>query len=80
MRVIVKKWGNSAAVRIPSGIMEAAQIALDDACDMREQDGEIVMTPVRTDKVDLENLLQATTAENLHAEVDFGNVVGKESL
>jgi antitoxin MazE len=80
MRVIVKKWGNSAAVRIPSGIMEAAQIALDDALDMREQEGEIVMTPVRTDKVDLENLLQAITADNLHAEVDFGSVVGKESL
>jgi hypothetical protein len=45
MRVIVKKWRNSAAIRIPSGIMEAAQIALDDALDMREQDGEIVMTP-----------------------------------
>jgi antitoxin MazE len=80
MRVIVKKWGNSAAVRIPSGIMEAAQIALDDALDMREQDGEIVITPIRTDKVDLEKLLQAITADNLHAGVDFGSVVGKESL
>jgi antitoxin MazE len=80
MRVIVKKWGNSAAVRIPSGIMEAAQITLDDALDMREQDGEIVITPIRTDMVDLEKLLQAITADNLHAGVDFGSVAGKESL
>jgi antitoxin MazE len=80
MRVIVKKWGNSAAVRIPSGIMQAAQIGLDEVVDMREQDGEIVITPIRTDKVDLEKLLQGITADNLHAGVDFGSVVGKESL
>jgi antitoxin MazE len=53
---------------------------LDDALDMREQDGEIVITPVRPDKVDLESLLQAITADNLQAGVDFGSVVGKESL
>jgi antitoxin MazE len=80
MRVIVKKWGNSAAVRIPSGIMEAAQIGLDEAVDVREQDGEIVITPIRTEKVDLEKLLQAITADNLHAGVEFGSVVGKEAL
>jgi antitoxin MazE len=53
---------------------------LDEAVDMREQDGEIVITPIRTDKVDLEKLLQAITADNLHAGVEFGTVVGKESL
>ena len=80
MRVIVKKWGNSAAVRIPSGILQAAQIGLDEAVDVREQDGEIVITPIRTEKVDLEKLLQAITADNLHAGVEFGSVVGKEAL
>jgi hypothetical protein len=28
MRAIVKKWGNSAAVRIPRGIMQAAHVGL----------------------------------------------------
>jgi antitoxin MazE len=36
MRAIVKKWGNSAAVRIPSGIMQAARLNLDEAVDVRE--------------------------------------------
>jgi hypothetical protein len=27
MRTVVKKWGNSASVRIPSAIMEAAELA-----------------------------------------------------
>jgi antitoxin MazE len=46
MRVIVKKWGNSAAVRIPAAIMEAASLRLDEAVDVREEGGRIVIDPV----------------------------------
>lgn len=80
MRVIVKKWGNSAAVRIPSGIMQAARLRLDEAVDVREQDGHIVIEPIRAGKVDLAQLLAGITPENLHGGTDFGNPVGKESL
>jgi antitoxin MazE len=80
MRVIVKKWGNSAAVRIPSGVMEAACLSLDAAVDIREQDGQIVIEPIRASKVDLAQLLAGITPENLQGGIDFGDPVGKESL
>lgn len=80
MRAIVKKWGNSAAVRIPSGIMEAAQLKLDEAVDVREQDGEIVITPIRSNKVELSQLLDRITPDNLHSGMDFGNPMGREML
>jgi antitoxin MazE len=80
MRVVVKKWGNSAAVRIPSGIMEAAQLSLDETVDVREEGGRIVIEPVPHDKYDLAQLLAGITPENLHTEVDFGAPVGKELL
>jgi antitoxin MazE len=80
MRAIVKKWGNSAAVRIPSGIMEAAQLHLNEAVDVREQEGQIIIKPIRTAKPDLTELLRGITPENLHAGADFGDPVGKESL
>jgi antitoxin MazE len=80
MRAIVKKWGNSAAVRIPSGIMQAARLTLDEVVDVREQDGHIVIEPMRLGKVDLAQLLAGITPENLHGGVDFGDPVGKESL
>ena len=80
MRVIVKKWGNSAAVRIPSGIMEAAHLRLDEAVDVREQGGQIVIEPIRAGKADLAQLLRGITPKNLHAGADFGAPVGKESL
>ena len=53
MRITVKKWGNSAAVRIPSGIMEAASLDLDSAVDVREEGGRIVIEPIRTKGYDL---------------------------
>ncbi len=80
MRVIVKKWGNSASVRIPAGIMEAARLELDDAVDVREEHGRIVIEPIRTVEYDLAHLLAGITPDNVHGEVDFGAAVGKESL
>ena len=80
MRVTVKKWGNSASVRIPAAVMEAAQLSLDETVDVREEGGRIVIEPVRPKEFDLEQLLAGITAENQHAEIDLGAPMGKEAL
>lgn len=80
MRVVVKKWGNSASVRIPSGIMQAARLQLDEAVDIREEDGRIVIEPIHTPEHTLAQLLAGITPENMHSEVDMGAPVGKEIL
>lgn len=80
MRVNVKKWGNSASVRIPAAIMEAAKLSLDDVVNVREEAGRIVIEPVRREEDDLRTLIAAITPENVHAEVSFGASVGQESL
>jgi antitoxin MazE len=36
MRATVKKWGNSAAVRIPASVMQATRLDLDEVVDVRE--------------------------------------------
>ena len=80
MRAVVKKWGNSASVRIPTGIMEAARLRLDDPVDVREERGRIIIEPIRTDVSDLAQLPAGITPETRHAEVDFGASAGKELL
>jgi len=75
-----RKWGNSAAVRIPAAIMEAAHLTLDEVVDIREEGERIVIDPVRPERYKLAQLLAGSTPENLHAEVDFGGPVGKEVL
>lgn len=80
MRVIVKKWGNSASVRIPAAIMEAASLSLDEAVDVREEGGRIVIEPIRPTNYDFDQLLADITPENRHAEVDFSPAVGNEAF
>jgi antitoxin MazE len=78
MKVKVKKWGNSAAVRIPASVMEAAHLELDAVVEMREQAGRIVIEPVRKKTYDLNDLLKGINAQNLHEPIDFGPPQGKE--
>ena len=47
MKSVVKKWGNSAALRIPASVMRAAHLELDEPVDVREESGRIVIEAVR---------------------------------
>jgi antitoxin MazE len=80
MRLTVKKWSNSASVRIPAAIMEAAHLTLDEVVGIREDGGCIVIAPVRPRGYYLDEFLVGITPENLHSEVDYGEPVGKEAL
>lgn len=81
MRVTVKKWGNSASVRIPAAIMEAANLKLDTVVDVSEENGRIIIEPVApAEVVDLDRLIAGMTEDNRHDEIDFGAPVGREAL
>jgi antitoxin MazE len=74
----VKKWGNSAAVRIPAPLMQATQLELDEVVDVREEAGRIVIEPVRQKTYELHKLLKRITSKNQHQAVHFGPASGKE--
>lgn len=80
MHATVKKWGNSASVRIPAAIMEAANLKLDEAVEITEVDGRIIIEPVRHKAFELANLLDGITPDNQHGETDFGPAVGQEAF
>lgn len=71
MSILIKKWGNSASVRIPAAIMGAARLNLDDAVNVREEGGRIIIEPVRPSVYDLTELLANITPDNLHTETDL---------
>lgn len=78
MEVIIKKWGNSAAVRIPASVMIAAHVDLDQAVEVREEQGRIVIEPVRRKAYKLDKLLGGITGKNQHKPIDAGEPIGKE--
>ncbi len=79
MQLTVKKWGNSASIRIPAAIMEAAQLKLDDPVDVREEGGRIIIEPLAHKTYDIDDLVAGITPDNLHAEIPVGPAVGKEA-
>lgn len=78
MTIHVKKWGNSASVRIPASILAAARLRVDDPVNVREENGRIVIEPVREHRYDLAALLRQVTADNIHEETDMGPPTGRE--
>jgi antitoxin MazE len=79
MNMYVRKWGNSAAVRIPAAVLDAAGLKADDAVEVREEDGRVVIEKARTpQELTLEELLAGITPDNLHEEIDWGAPVGRE--
>jgi antitoxin component of MazEF toxin-antitoxin module len=67
-----EKWGNSAAVRIPEPIMEAADIHLEDVVKGLRGKGRIIIEPIRSKTDDVNDLVKAITSRNLHEPIDFG--------
>ena len=78
MKATIKKWGNSASVRIPASVMTAAALEIDQAVDIREESGRIIIEPVKTPIYDLDQLLDQMKPETFHDEIDFGPPVGQE--
>jgi antitoxin MazE len=80
MRVIVKKWGNSASVRIPAAVMQAAKLSLDTPVDVREENGRIIIEPDQSPEFLLDDLLDGITSENAHEAIETGGPLGQEAL
>jgi antitoxin MazE len=78
MRVHVKKWGNSASVRIPASVMAAASLRVDQAVDVREEGGRVIIEPVPAPSYDLDDLLEKMTPDTFPEDVEFGRPVGRE--
>lgn len=80
MGIQVKKWGNSAAIRIPSAIMAAAALNVGQEVEVSQEGGRIIIEPVLKPVYKLDELLAGMKPETFHEIVDFGPPVGNEVL
>ncbi|MBC7799017.1 MAG: PbsX family transcriptional regulator [Gemmatimonadaceae bacterium] len=79
MKIVVRKLGDSASVRSAAAGMEAARLQLDQPVDVREEDGRIIVEPIRADTYDLAPLVAGISDENRHEAVEMGPRVGREA-
>lgn len=76
MEVVIKKWGNSLGVRIPKMIANDLNLKDGAAVDIKDLNGQIIISPKQ---YTLQDMLKLIDASNIHNEIDTGNSVGNES-
>jgi len=81
MKVLVKlkKWGNSAAVRLPRQIMQAAKLDIESDVRIEIEDGAIVIKGVKAEEQPLseEDLIVGLTPYTAHAD-ELPTLMGTE--
>ena len=81
MDAVIRKWGNSLAIRLPMPVVNRAYLKLEQKVNITVKEGRIIIIePLQTIAYALEDLVAGITAENGHGEVSFGGPVVEEVL
>ena len=80
MDAVIRKWGNSLAIRLPMPVVNEAHFKLEQKVNITVKEGRIIIEPMQTIAYALEDLLAGITADHEHGEVDVDGPVGKEAL
>lgn len=80
MEAVIRKWGNSPALRLPTAALKAAGYQLEQRVELVVSRGRIVIQPSERVEYDLDALIGGINAANAHDEVSFGAPVGREAL
>ncbi|HVA55715.1 MAG TPA: AbrB/MazE/SpoVT family DNA-binding domain-containing protein [Gammaproteobacteria bacterium] len=81
MRLIIQKWGNSLALRIPSAVAHEIGVKKGSTVELAAGQDTLFFKVVRKRKkteITLDELLARVTLENQHDFVDVGPAVGRE--
>lgn len=78
----VQKWGNSPGLRLPTQILEDAQIGVGDEVQVSVRGGRIIVEPVTKvrGRYDLKKLVAKIPKNYRAEELHWGEPVGKESI
>lgn len=66
MQVVIKKWGNCAAVRLPAAVMKSANFKIDQPVEVEEHEGSITLRPAARGHRSLAALIAATPTFGRH--------------
>ena len=80
METVIRKWGNSPAVRLPTAVLKEAGYQLEQKVDLVVSRGRIIIQPCKKIEYDLDALVSGIHAGNTHDEVSVGRPVGNEAL
>jgi antitoxin MazE len=80
MESVIRKWGNSPALRLPTSLLSEAGLAVDQRVRISVVDGAIRIERMRKKLAyRLEDLLAGATSHTRHDEADWGPRRGVEA-
>ena len=80
MEAVIRKWGNSPALRLPTTVLKEAGYHIEQKVELLVSKGRIIIQPSDKVEYDLDALVSGMDADNANEEVSFGAPVGKEAL
>jgi antitoxin MazE len=72
MQAVIRKWGNSPALRLPSAVLKEAGYEIAQKLELHVTRGRIVIQPSEKLEYDLDALVMGMNAKNKHDEASFG--------
>ena len=81
MDMVIKKWGNSLATRIPKAIADTIGLYLDQTVNIEAENGKIIITPIIQHKeYTLNELIRQCDPESIKFDEDDENWLNAEPL
>jgi len=80
MDAVIRKWGNSPALRLTTAVLKEAGLQLEERVELVVSKGQVIITAIDKVEYDLDALVDGINAKNTHGEVSFSAPVGKEAL
>ncbi|WP_045213103.1 AbrB/MazE/SpoVT family DNA-binding domain-containing protein [Desulfonatronovibrio magnus] len=74
----IKKWGNSLGVRLPSAVVKAAGLRLDQHVSVRVEDQQVIISPLPENEFSLEQRLALFDPERHRGEAMALPAIGAE--
>lgn len=79
MQIRVSEDSRGLTLVIPSAVAAGAAIVADSEVEVTVENGAVVVRPMTLPTYSLQELLAGVTAENRHAETNWGPAVGNET-
>ena len=80
MESVIRKWGNSPALRLPTAVLKEAGYQLEQKVDLVVTRGRIIIQASDKVEYDLDALVSDMQSDNAHEEISFGPAVGREAF
>lgn len=69
MEAVIRKWGNSPALRLPTAVLKEAGYRLEQNVNLLVSRGRIIIQPSKKIEYDIDELVNGIHAKNTHDEV-----------